>query len=120
VLLAFFPAAFSEICTAEFCEMRDHWDHLATPDVEVFPISVDAVDSLREFRHKHAMQATLLSDFRREVSAAYGVLFGDYGFANRAYFLIDKDGLVRWAHVEPHPGTRRDTPELIAEIARLA
>jgi peroxiredoxin len=120
VLLAFFPAAFSEVCTAEFCEMNDHWDQLAAPNVEVFPISVDAVDSLKEFKRKHGMHATLLSDFRREVSAAYGVLFGDFGIANRAYFLIDTHGVIRWVHIEPHPGTRRDSSELIAEITRLA
>jgi mycoredoxin-dependent peroxiredoxin len=120
VLLAFFPFAFSRVCTEEFCEMRDHWDRFATHDLEVFPISVDSPDALREFKAKHGMQATLLSDFKREVSAAYGTLFGDAGFSNRAYVLIDKAGVIRWRYVEDTPGTRRGTDELLGEIAKLA
>ncbi|MBK8249561.1 MAG: redoxin domain-containing protein [Gemmatimonadetes bacterium] len=120
VLLAFFPFAFSEVCTAEFCEMRDNWDQFATGDLEVFPISVDSPHALREFKAKHGMQATLLSDFKREVSAAYGTLFGNAGFSNRAYVLIDKAGVIRWKFVEETPGTRRESAELLAEIAKLA
>ncbi len=120
VLLAFFPFAFSEVCTAEFCEMRDRWDGFASSDVQVFPISVDSPHALKEFKARHGMHVTLLSDFRREVSAAYGTLFGDHGFSNRAYFLIDKAGVIRWRHIEDTPGSRRDTAELLAEIARLS
>ncbi|MBL8983678.1 MAG: redoxin domain-containing protein [Gemmatimonadetes bacterium] len=120
VLLAFFPFAFSRVCTEEFCEMRDHWDAFARHDLEVFPISVDSPHALREFKAKHGMQVTLLSDFHREVSAAYGTLFGDAGFSNRGYVLIDKEGVIRWRFVEETPGTRREHTELLAEIAKLA
>jgi peroxiredoxin len=119
VLLAFFPAAFSSVCTAEFCEMRDSYDQFVSHDVTVFPISVDSFHSLREFKAKHGMQVELLSDFRREVSAAYGTLIPEKLLSNRAYFLIDKAGVVRWAHVEPNPGSRRDNAEVLAEIAKL-
>ena len=120
VLLCFFPFAFSSVCTSEFCEMRDSWDQYAGHDVMVFPISVDSPYALREFKAKYGMQVDLLSDFLRTTSADYGTLWADKGFSNRAYFLVDKAGILRWAHVEPNPGSRRDTAEILAEIARLS
>ncbi|HEX4934015.1 MAG TPA: redoxin domain-containing protein, partial [Gemmatimonadaceae bacterium] len=119
VLLAFFPAAFTSVCTAEMCSLRDDYSAFDGKDVVVFPISVDNVPSLREFKSKYEMPVTLLSDLRREASAAYGVLLPSF-VANRAYFLVDKAGIIRWAHVEEHPGHRRENAEILAEIAKLA
>jgi mycoredoxin-dependent peroxiredoxin len=119
VLLAFFPLAFTSTCTAEFCEMRDDFDQYATSDVEVLPISVDSTATLKEFRAKHGIQAQMLSDFKREVSRLYGVLLEEPFFANRAYFLIDKSGVVRWAHVEANPGQRRQSAEILEQIRKL-
>ncbi|MHB2032989.1 MAG: redoxin domain-containing protein [Gemmatimonadaceae bacterium] len=119
VLLAFFPLAFTSVCTSELCDMRDDYDQFAARDVVVLPISVDSVNSLREFKQKHAMKADLLSDFKRDVSRAYGTLIEDRFFSNRAYFLIDRSGIVRWAHVEAKPGDRRQNSEIFAEIAKL-
>ena len=119
VLLAFFPAAFTSVCTAELCAFSEDFDQFRGRDVEVFPISVDAVPSLREYRAKYGMQVDLLSDFRREVSAAYGVLNPERFNSRRSYFLIDRQGIVRWAHIEEHGGFRRENAELLAEIAKL-
>jgi peroxiredoxin len=120
VLLCFFPFAFSSTCTAQFCEMRDAWEQYTAHDLVVFPISVDSKYALAEYKAKYGMQPDLLSDFLRDVSAAYGVLHPERQFSNRSYFLIDKSGVVRWAHVEQHGGFKRDNAELLAEIARLA
>ena len=120
VLLAFFPLAFTSTCTAELCEMRDHWDQFTAQDVVVIPISVDSSDTLKEFKAKHGMHAEMLSDFKREASRLYDVLIEERFFSNRAYFLIDKDGVVRWSHVEKHPGQRREDAEIFAEIAKLS
>src|SRR5690349_16679390 len=120
VLNAFFPLAFTSTCTAELCEMRDDHDQFARRGVTVLPISVDSTDSLKEYKAKYGMHTDLLSDFKREVSRLYGVLNEDRFFANRAYFLIDRDGVVRWAHVEEHPGLRRQDSEIFAEIDKLA
>ena len=119
VLLAFFPFAFSTVCTAEFCEMRDTYDQFVAHEVTVHPISVDSLPALTEFKAKHSMQVDLLSDSRREVSAAYGTLIPERFISTRAYFLIDKTGVVRWAQVEPTAGSRRDNAEVLAEIAKL-
>jgi peroxiredoxin len=120
VLIAFFPLAFTSTCTAELCEMRDDHDQFANRGVTVLPISVDSVDSLKEYKAKYAMHTDLLSDFKREVSRLYGVLNEERFFANRAYFLIDRDGVVRWAHVEEHPGLRRPDAEILEQIDRLS
>ena len=119
VLLAFFPLAFTSTCTAELCAFSDDWDAFAGHEVVVLPTSVDSVPTLREFKAKHDLKVDMLSDFRREVSRAYGVLLEHTFFATRAYFLIDGEGIVRWAHVEENPGLRRQNAEILAEIARL-
>jgi peroxiredoxin len=119
VLLAFFPLAFSSTCTAELCDMRDHHDQFSDRDVTVLPISVDSTYSLKEYKAKHGMKVDLLSDFKREVSRLYGVLLEDRSYSNRAYFLLDRDGVISWAHVEEHPGLRREDSELLAAIDQI-
>jgi len=119
VLLAFFPLAFTSTCTAELCEFSERFDQYAGKGVAVLPISVDSVPTLKEFKAKHAMKTELLSDFKREASRAFGVLREDTFFSERAYFLIDRDGVVRWTHVESKLGDKRDNGELFERIAAL-
>lgn len=119
VLLAFFPLAFTSVCTSELCSFSDDFDVFTQENIEVLPISVDAVPSLKEFRNKYGMKVELLSDFKRAVSTAYGVLREDTGFSNRAYFLIDRDGVIRWAHVEETPGQRRENAEILEAIKNV-
>jgi peroxiredoxin len=119
VLLAFFPLAFSSTCTAELCEMRDDHDKFAGHGVVVLPISVDHTYSLKEYKAKYDMKVDMLSDFKREVSRAYGVLLEDRFYATRAYFLIDKDGVLRWSHIEENPSSRRSDEELLEKIGQV-
>lgn len=119
VLLAFFPAAFTSVCTTELCAFGEDFDSFADVGVEILPISVDAVPSLKEFKSKYSMKTDLLSDFNREASTAYGVLWPGTLFANRAYFLIDTTGIIRWAHVEENPGQRRENAEILAAIKNV-
>ena len=119
VLLAFFPLAFTSVCTAEMCSFTEDYSAFASKDVAVLPISVDSVPTLKEFKAKHGMTVELASDFKREVSRLYGTLHLERFFSNRAYFLIDKAGVLRWSFVETTPGTRRENAELLAEIAKL-
>jgi alkyl hydroperoxide reductase subunit AhpC len=65
------------------------------------------------------MKTDLLSDFKREASIAYGVLRPDTYFSNRAYFLIDMAGVIRWAHVEETPGQRRENAEILQAIKNV-
>ena len=120
VLLAFFPLAFTSTCTQELCDMRDDWDQFASADTVVIPISVDSTPTLGEFRKQLGIKADMLSDFKRDVSRQYGVLNEERFFSNRAYFLIDKAGIVRWAHVEKNPSEKRSNAEIFAELKKLA
>jgi peroxiredoxin len=119
VLIAFFPLAFTSTCTAEFCEMRDDHDQFARRGITVLPISVDSTATLKEYRHKHGFQVHMLSDFRRDVSRLYGVLLEDRYYSNRAYFLLDAGGTIRWEHVEHNPSDRRMDAELFDEVDKL-
>lgn len=119
VLLAFFPLAFTSTCTAEVCELSNDFDRYAGANVTVVPMSVDSVPTLRAFKAKHSIRVEMLSDFRREVSRLYGVLDEDRFFARRAYVLIDREGVVRWFHIEDQLGHWRQTDELLARIEEL-
>lgn len=120
VLIAFFPLAFTSTCTAELCEMRDDFDQFERRGTVVLPVSVDSVPTLKEYKNKYGMHVDLLSDFKREASRAFGVLNEEKFFANRSYFLIDKNGVVRWSHVEANNGERRPDAEILEQIDRLA
>ena len=119
VLLAFFPLAFTSTCTAEMCAFSDDYDAFADRGVVVLPISVDSIPTLKEYRAKYDLKTDFLSDFKRQVGTRYDVMWQEAFFTNRAYFLIDRDGVVRWEHVEATPGSRRENAEILAEIARL-
>ena len=120
MLLAFFPLAFTGTCTRELVCFTEDFDQFAGRGVEVLPISVDSVPTLREFKNKLQMKSDLLSDFKRDVSRAYGVLNDDRFYSNRAYFLIDKEGRVRWSHVETNNGERRENQEIFAAMELLS
>ena len=119
VLLAFFPLAFTGVCTAENCAFSDDYEQFDTKSTTVLPISVDSTPTLNEFRAKYSMTHQLLSDFKREAGRAFGVLDDEKFFTKRAYFLVDKQGVIRFKHVEAELGHSRSNAELLAEIAKL-
>ena len=119
VLLAFFPLAFTSTCTEELCDMRDDWEQFASGDTVVLPISVDSTATLKEFQGKHAMKTDLVSDFRRDVARLYGVLIEERFYSTRAYFLLDRAGVIRWEHVEANPSLKRSNAELLEQIAAI-
>lgn len=119
VLIAFFPLAFTSTCTAELCDFSEDYDQFAERGVVVLPISVDSVPTLKEFKARHNMKTDLLSDFKRDAGPAYGVMWQDAFFTNRAYFLVDTAGVIRWEHVEAAPGGKRSNAELLEQIAKL-
>lgn len=120
VLLAFFPLAFTRTCTSELCAITDDYAEFQAAEVAVLPISVDSIPTLREYKAKERIGVDLLSDFRREVSRLYGTLLEDRFHSNRAYILIDRTGVVRWAFAEETTGSRRENRELLDRIAALS
>ena len=116
VLLAFFPLAFTRVCTQEMCSLTEDYGRFRDANTEVLPISVDSVPTLREFKAKEHLTVELLSDFKRDVSRLYGTLIEEKFFSNRAYILVGPDGLVRWAYSEDTPSTRRENQELLSHV----
>jgi peroxiredoxin len=120
VLLAFFPLAFTSTCTSELCDFSTDFDRFSGKSVHVMPISVDSVPTLKEFKAKHHMRVELVSDFRRDISRAYGVLLADKFYSARAYFLVGLDGRIEWAHVETNAGQKRSNEEILERIGAVA
>jgi peroxiredoxin len=119
VLLAFFPFAFSHVCTAEMCAFSDDLDLFDTAKTKVYGISVDSIPTLQAFKAAHGISVELLSDFKREVLRRYGTLVEQTFTSRRAYVLVDLAGVVRWTYVESDPGHRRANEDLLAQIAKL-
>lgn len=115
VVLLFFPLAWSPVCTDELCATRDSYAHYAEVDAEVLGISVDSPFALQAWADEQGFQFPLLSDFNKDVSKRYGVLYEDLlglrGVAKRAAFVVDKEGKVRYAEVCPTP---KDLPDSAA------
>jgi peroxiredoxin len=121
VLLVFYPFAFSGICTGELCQVRDELAEYQNDKVQVVGVSVDTPFSLKTWGEQQGYTFPLLSDFwpHGEVAKAYGVFNEAAGMANRGTFLIDADGVVRFAEVN-QPGEARDQEAWKKAIAALA
>ena len=103
VVLAFFPAAFSSVCTKELCTFRDSLSRLNQAQAQVYGISVDTFFTLKAWQDQQQLNFPLLSDFNKEVIAKYGVvnpdMIGLKNIAKRSVFVIDKGGVVRHREV---------------------
>lgn len=121
VALVFFPLAFSSTCTSELCELRDNLSLFQDASVELLGISVDSKATLRSFAEAEGYDFTLLADFwpHGQVAKEYGVFLEHKGFANRATFLIDVNGIIR-ANFITAPGEARPIEAYRAAVAALA
>ena len=121
VALVFFPLAFSSTCTGELCELRDNLALFCNSGVELLAVSVDSKASLRAFAEKEGYDFTLLADFwpHGAVAKEYGVFLEHKGFANRASFLIDVNGVIRASFITA-PGEARSIDAYKAALAELA
>ena len=113
VLLLFFPLAFTSTCTAELCSVRDNLATYNKLDAQVLGISVDSLHTLNRYRQDQGLNFPLLSDFNKEVSTAYGSLYETFGYgmkgvSKRSAFVIDKDGIIRYAEVLENAGELPD------------
>ena len=107
VVLLFVPLAFTSVCTEELCEVSQGLNAYGELGAEVLGISVDSPFSLQAWAAKEGISLTLLSDFNKEVSAAYGAqyedLIGFKGVAKRSAFVVDRQGVVRYASISDDP-----------------
>jgi peroxiredoxin len=123
VVLAFFPAAFSSVCTKELCTFRDGLSRLNQSKAQVFGISVDTFFALKAFQKDQQLTFPLLSDFNKQVIREYGVynedMVGLKGIAKRAVFVVDKDGVVRHRQVLEDARNEPDYEKVFAAVAAL-
>ena len=118
VVLAFYPFDFSPVCTVEFGCFNDDLSKLNDLNVQVLGISVDSKYSHKEFSQKLGLNFPLLSDFNKDVCRLYGTLRKE-GFSDRAYFIIDAEGIVRFKYLMPTPKDRLENEQLIEDLNKL-
>jgi len=120
VVLLFFPLAFSSVCTAEMCHMRDDWQQYTSLGAKVFAISVDSPFVTDKFRQLERIPFPILSDFNKQVSRSYGVLQDDLmglkGVSKRSVFVMGADGKVRYRWVTDDPGVQVKFDEIVAAL----
>ncbi len=120
VALVFYPFSFSGVCTGELCELRDNIQIFQDAKVELVGISVDSKYTQAAFAKAENYDFQLLADFwpHGAVSREYGVFLEDKGFATRATFLIDADGVVVAKFVTA-PGQPRNLAEYRSALELL-
>lgn len=109
VVLLFFPFAYTSVCTAELCDVRDNYHAYQNLNAEVLAISVDSVFVLDKWKQEMNYPFQMLSDFNKEVSTSYDCIydtfaFGTKGVSKRAAFVIDGAGTVKYAEVLENAG----------------
>ena len=119
VVLAFYPLAFSRVCTNQLPGIERDLPRIRALGAEVLGISVDSHHSNREFGNRLRISFPLLSDFHKRASAAYGVLEPESGTSGRALFLVDREGRLAYRDVAPNPGEIPSNEPLIRALERL-
>lgn len=113
VVILFFPLAFTSVCTAELCSVRDELKLYEGLNAQPLGISVDSLFTLAKFKAEQNLNFPLLSDFNKETSAAYGAVYEQFGFgmkgvSKRAAFVVNGEGLVQYAEVLDNAGLQPD------------
>ncbi|WP_449462160.1 peroxiredoxin [Tardisphaera miroshnichenkoae] len=125
VVLAFFPGAFTSVCTKEMCAFRDSMAKFNRLNAVVLGISVDPPFSLAAFKKYNGLNFDLLSDFDKKVSAAYGGLHRNFAgikglvAAKRSVFVVAPDGTIAYSWVSEDPGKEPDYAQIESVIEKL-
>lgn len=123
VVLLFFPAAFTGVCTTELCG-ASQFEGFDPETTTVLGISADSPFAQEAWAKANGITVTLLSDYKREVIAAYDVVWPDLAglgpSAARASFVIDREGVIRYADQTPTPGDAPDFDAIRAALDALA
>lgn len=125
VVLAFYPGAFTGVCTKEMCSLRDTMSTLNDMDAHVVGISVDAPAANKAFAAANNLQFPLLSDYTRAVSNQYCGVHNDFGgltgytTAKRSVFVLDKNGVVKYSWISENPGVEPDYAEVTKAVSSI-
>ncbi|MDH7594543.1 MAG: peroxiredoxin [Candidatus Bathyarchaeia archaeon] len=126
VVLAFFPGAFTSVCTKEMCTFRDALARLNSLKAQVIGISVNDPFANKAFAEKNLLNFPLLCDYNREVVKLYDVAMTDfaglkgYTVAKRSIFIIDKKGIVRYVWVSENPALEPNYQEIEKTLEQIA
>ncbi len=118
VILAFFPFAFSPVCTNELGELKEKEDTIKNLDAQILAASVDSTWTQKAFAKELGVKFPVLSDFGKKAAPNYGAFYEDKGFAKRAVFVVDKKGKIAYARVY-EPATLPDINEAIEVLRKL-
>lgn len=124
VVLVFFPAAESPVCTAEMCAFRDSLNELNSYGAQVIGISVDGPFANKIFTQNRHLNFPLLSDYKRETIQRYGIVMKDlatlkdYNAAKRSVFIIDENGIVRYKWISDNPLIEPNYNEIKDELKK--
>lgn len=124
-VLAFYPAAFTGVCTKEMCAFRDRLDWLTSLDAQVVGISVDPPFANKAFAQEYRIPFPLLSDFTRHVSSIYTGLYVDLGgvpgytASKRSVFVLDREGVVRYAWISELPAAEPNYDDIKSVLTSL-
>lgn len=125
LILAFYPAAFTGVCTQEMCTFRDNLSQLGNLGAAVLGISVDTPFANKAFAERNQINFPLLSDYGREVIASYDIRFPDlaglkgYTVAKRAVFVLDREGVIRYAWVSEDPKKEPNYGEVTRAVQQI-
>jgi peroxiredoxin len=124
ILLLFFPLAFTSTCTAELCSVRDNISFYNNANAKVFGISVDSLHTLAKYKADQNLNFSLLSDFNKDVSTAYGTIYEMFGYnmkgvSKRSAFVIDKDGVIRYTEVLENASEQPNFKEITLILEEL-
>ena len=124
VVLLFFPLAFTSVCTAELCAVRDNYSMYNDLNAVVYGISVDSLHTLNKFKQEQRLNFELLSDFNKDVSKAYDSLYEQFGFgmkgvSKRSAFVIDKTGQIKYAQVLENASEQPDFTKIKSVLEQL-
>ena len=126
VVLAFYPGAFTGVCDNEMCSLRDSMNSFNDLNATVLGISVDSPWANAEFAKKYEINFNLLSDYNRNVSKAYNMVFNGLGglegyeCSNRGIIIIDGQGLIQYRWVAENPGVEPNYSEIIEKVKSLS
>ena len=118
VVLVFYPGDDTPVCTKQLNSYNNGFEQFEELDAQIIGISPQSVDSHEAFSGKHGFQFPLLADTDKAVAAAYGTL-GPVGFPRRSVFIIDREGVIRYAHKAMAGLTYRPVRELIDVLEQL-
>lgn len=121
VVLAFVPFAFSGVCSTQLPSYEASLDRFKKADTEVVSISMDSTYALKAWSESMKTSFPLLSDFypQGKIVDLYGVRHAA-GMAERAIFLIDKEGVIRYIEIEHVPSEMPDNYDLFEAIEKVS